>query len=168
MKTKRLASLKKALGHPARMALAASLAFLAAKWLGLLEAYWAPIAALIVVQSDSSALLGTSWLLLVGTALGASAGALLAIYVGQKVVIFALGVLGMGMLSSALRLDRRVNHFASVALIIVMLGGPPDNAWHRGLHRFIEFSVGIVMALLLGALWPEPPAGQASFQNQEH
>ena len=165
MKAQRLASLKKALVHPARMALAAAVAFLAAKRLGLLEAYWAPVAALIVVQSDSNALLATSWLLLVGTALGASVGALLATYVGHSVVIFALGMLGMGLLAAALRLDRRANHFASVALIIVMLVGPADSAWHRGFHRFIEFSVGIVVALLLGALWREPPASQAGIQN---
>jgi uncharacterized membrane protein YgaE (UPF0421/DUF939 family) len=168
MTTLQLAPLKKALVHPARMALTAAVALIAARGLGLLEAYWAPIAALIVVQSDSSALLGTSWLLLVGTALGASVGALLATYVGHGVIIFALGVLGMGLLSAVLRLDRRANHFASVALIIVMLAGLAGSAWHRGLHRFIEFSVGIVVALLLGAVWPEPPASQTNIQNQKH
>jgi uncharacterized membrane protein YccC len=54
MKTPRLAWLKKSLVHPARMTVAAALALLAARGLGLLEVYWAPISALIVVRSDSS------------------------------------------------------------------------------------------------------------------
>jgi len=150
------------------MMIAAALALLAAQGLGLPEVYWAPIAALIVVQSDSNALLVTSWLLLVGTALGVCVGALLARYVGPGVIIFALGLLGMGLLSATLRLDRRANHFAVIAFVIVLLAGPANLAWHRALHRFIEFSVGIIMALLLGTLWPEQPASQVHIQNQRH
>jgi uncharacterized membrane protein YgaE (UPF0421/DUF939 family) len=155
MKIQQIAALKKNLVHPARMTIAAVLALLAARGLGLREAYWAPIAALTVVQSASNASMATSWLLLVGTALGVSAGALLATYIGPGLIVLALGVFGMGLLSATLRLDRRVNHFAAIALIIVLLAGTAGQAWDRALHRFIEFSVGIVMALLLSALWPE-------------
>jgi uncharacterized membrane protein YgaE (UPF0421/DUF939 family) len=163
-----LAWLKKSIVHPARMMIAAALALLAARGLGLSEFYWAPIAALIVVQSDSSALLATSWLLLAGTALGVSVGALLATYIGPGVTVFALSVLGLGLLSATLRLDRRANHFATIALVIVLLAGPANQAWHRALYRFIEFSVGIVMALLLGALWSEPSTSRVNIQNQKH
>lgn len=140
------------------MAIAAGLALLAARLLGMREDYWAPIAALIVVQSNSNALLATSWLLLVGTALGVCAGALLATSIWLGVVVLALGIFGMGVLSAMARLDRRANHFAAIALIIVLLAGPANLAWHRAFYRFVEFSVGIIVALLLGALWPEPPA----------
>jgi uncharacterized membrane protein YccC len=168
MKNQQLAWLKKSLVHPARMSIAAALALLAAQALGLPEVYWAPIAALIVLQSDSSAMLATSWLLLLGTGLGVCAGALFSTYIGPSVIVFALGVLGMGLLSATLRLDRRANHFAVVALVIVLLGGPADQAWHRAFHRAAEFSVGIVVALLLGALWPEQQTSQANIQNQKH
>jgi hypothetical protein len=66
-----------------------------------------------------------------------------------------MGVLGLGVFSAALRLDRRANHFAAIALIIVLLAGTADHAWSRAFHRFIEFSAGIVTGFLLGALWPE-------------
>jgi uncharacterized membrane protein YgaE (UPF0421/DUF939 family) len=161
-------SLKQNLVHPARMAIAAVLAFLVARILGLLEAYWAPIAALIVVQAASNALVATSWLLLAGTALGVCAGALLATSIGPGIVVFALGVLGLGLLAATLRLDRRANHFAAVAFVIVLLAGPANQAWHRALYRFLEFSVGIVVALLVSALWPEPETSRANIQNQKH
>jgi uncharacterized membrane protein YgaE (UPF0421/DUF939 family) len=160
--------LKKNLVHPARMMIAASLALLAARGLGLPEVYWAPVAALIVVQSDSNAMVAVSWLLLAGTALGVCVGALLATYVGTGLIVFALGLLGIGLLSATLRLDRRANHFASVAFIIVLLGVPANLAWHRAFHRFVEFSVGIVMALLLNALWPEQKISQSNAQTQKH
>jgi hypothetical protein len=49
-----------------------------------------------------------------------------------------------------------------------LLAGPANQAWHRALYRFIEFSVGIVMALLLGALWSEPSTSRVNIQNQKH
>ena len=160
--------LKKSLAHPARMTIAAALAWLAAQGLGLREAYWAPIAALIVVQSDSSAMLGTSWLLLVGTALGVCAGALLAQDFGPGVIVFAVGVFGLGLFSALLRLDRRANHFAVVAFVIVLLAGPAGQAWQRARHRFIEFSVGIVAALLISLLKFEQQASPVHLQDQKH
>jgi uncharacterized membrane protein YccC len=159
MKMQQIAWLGKNLAHPARMALAAALALLAARALGLVEAYWAPISALIVIQSASDAMLATSWLLLAGTALGVSAGALVATFIGPGVMVFGFGVLGIGLLSVMLRLDRRANHFAVIAFLIVLLASPASQAWQRAFHRAVEFSVGIVMALLLSALWPEKEAG---------
>jgi uncharacterized membrane protein YgaE (UPF0421/DUF939 family) len=168
MKAQLLAWSKNNLVHPARMAVAAAVALLAARVLGLPEVYWASIAALIVVQSDSHAFMATSWLLVIGTALGVCLGALLAAYIGQGVIVFALGVFGMGVLSATLRLDRRANHFAAVALIIVLLAGPANLAWHRAFHRFAEFSVGIVVALVIGALWREQGTSPVSVQSQKH
>jgi uncharacterized membrane protein YgaE (UPF0421/DUF939 family) len=168
MKTPQLAWLKKSLVHPVRMTIAAALSLFAAQVLGLPEVYWAPIAALIAVQSGSNAMMATSWLLLAGTALGACAGALLATYIGPGVMVFGLAVCGIGLLSAALRLERRANHFAALALIIVLFAGPADHAWYRALHRFAEFSTGIIVALLLNALWPEQPARQVSIHDQKH
>jgi len=155
MITPQLMSLGKRLVHPAKMAAAAALALLAAKVVGLPEIFWAPIAALIVVQSAYNAMMATSWLLLLGTALGAAAGALLAKQIGPGMIALALGVFGVGLLSAILRLDQRVNHFAAIALLIVMLRGPANEAWDRALHRFEEFATGIVVGLLISALWRE-------------
>jgi uncharacterized membrane protein YgaE (UPF0421/DUF939 family) len=161
VKTLEPATLKKNISHPAKMATAAVLAFLAAQGLGLSAAFWAAISALVVVQAEANALLAVSWLLLLGTALGVCAGALLANTIGSNVVGLAVGLLGVGLLSAALRLERRANHFAAVALIVVLLAGPASLAWSRAWQRFIEFSLGIIVALLLNAVWPEANAGPA-------
>ena len=103
----------KSLVYPARTTIAAVLALVVAKILGLPEVYWAPISALVVVQSDLGSSLKTSRDRLVGTALGAFTGAVLAIYVGRTPLVYALGVFGVGALSVLLRLEKPANRFAA-------------------------------------------------------
>jgi uncharacterized membrane protein YccC len=44
---------------------------------------------------------------------------------------------------------------AGVAVAIVMLASHPTRPWIAALHRFIEVSFGIVIAVLVSALiWP--------------
>jgi uncharacterized membrane protein YgaE (UPF0421/DUF939 family) len=155
MKTQRYASLKKSLVYPLRTTIAAVLALLAARMLGMPEVHWAVISALVVVQSDFGSSLLMSWHRLAGTALGAFVGALLAESVGRSVIVFGLGVLGVGLLSAALRLDRPANRFAAITFSIVLLIARAEPAWVVALHRFAEVSAGIVAGLLLSALWPE-------------
>lgn len=143
--------------YPLRTTIAAVLALLLARMLGMPEVHWAAISALVVVQSDFGSSLLMSWHRLAGTALGVSVGALLAQYVGRSVFVLGIGVLGVGLLSAALRLERPANRFAAIALSIVLLIGRAEPAWIVALHRFIEVSAGIVAGLLLSAVWPEHP-----------
>jgi len=144
--------------YPARTTLAAMLALCAARLLALPEVYWASISAVVVVQSDFGSSLAISWHRLVGTALGAFTGAFLAVQFGRSALVFGLGILGVGLVSVALRLGRPANRFAAIALCIVLLVARPQSAWVIALHRFLEVSVGIVAGLLLTALWPEKEA----------
>jgi uncharacterized membrane protein YgaE (UPF0421/DUF939 family) len=124
MKTPQLASLKKSLVHPARTTIAALLALLAARLVGLPEFYWAPISALIVMQSNLGASLASSLQLLAGTALGAFTGGLLAAHFGPSVIGFGLVVFGIGLLSAAVRLEPSANRFAVITLAIVLFHCP--------------------------------------------
>jgi len=155
MKTPRLSLSKKSPVYPLRTAVAAVLALLVARTLGFREIYWAPISAVIVVQSDFGSTLLMSWHRLIGTALGVSVGALFAELVGRSTLVFGCGVLGVGVLAAALRLDRAANRFAAIALTIVLLVPHADPPWVVALHRFIEVSAGILVGLVLTAVWPE-------------
>ena len=150
-------SLMQRLVYPVRVTIAALLALLAAHVLGFREVYWAAVSAIIVVQSDFGASLLTSWHRLVGTALGAAIGAALAECAGRSVPVYGLGVLCVGVLSAALRLDQPANRFGAVAFTIVFLLVGTDSAWAVAFHRFVEVSTGIVAGLILSAGWPEQP-----------
>ncbi len=144
-----------ALEHSARTALAAAASLLVARLLKLPEAYWAPISALVVTQST----LGAAWTIsrqrLIGTALGAVLGALLAVQFGSNAFIFGATVFGTGLICAVLHLGKAAYRFAGITLAIITLEGHTNSAWRIAMGRFLEVSVGIAVALVLTALWPE-------------
>src|SRR5436309_16058760 len=88
-------------------------------------------------------------------ALGASVGALESNYFGASLAAFMLAIFFIGVLSFGFRLERTAYRYASVTLAIIVLIPRANPAWIVALHRFIEVSVGIVVALLMVAIWPQ-------------
>jgi uncharacterized membrane protein YgaE (UPF0421/DUF939 family) len=88
----------------------------------------------------------------------ASVGALEANYFAANLVAFALAIVFVGLLSIAFRLEKTAYRYASVTLAIVVLIPRSNPPWSIALHRFIEVSVGIIVALAVVALWPERQA----------
>ena len=155
MKKQSLLSLKKNLVHPIRTTIAAVLALLLARLVGLPEVYWAPISAIVVMESTLGATLTVSWRRLIGTALGSVAGALLLNHFGPNLLAYAGGILALGLLCAILRLEKSAYRFAGVTLTVILFVSHTNSAWVVAIHRFIEISAGIVVSLLLTALWPE-------------
>ena len=141
--------------HSIRTAIAAMVSLAVARLFGLPEAYWAAIATLVVMQSTLDATLAISIERVTATALGALIGALLAGYLSGNIFAFAAAVFVLGLLCAAFRMEKSAYRYASVTLAIIVLIPRSNPAWVVALHRFIEVSVGIVVALALAALWPE-------------
>ncbi|MGO9241709.1 MAG: FUSC family protein [Bryobacteraceae bacterium] len=141
--------------HAARTTVAATVSLLAARAMGLREAYWAPITTLVVVQSTLGAARTVSLQRLIGTALGAALGALSATYFGSNLAAFSAGILLLGLICAALHIDRGAYRFAGITLAIVMLIIRAQAPWVIALHRSIEVSLGVVVGLVLTAIWPE-------------
>jgi uncharacterized membrane protein YccC len=59
------------------------------------------------------------------------------------------------MLSPAFRLEKTAYRYASITLTIIVLIPRPEAPWAIGFHRFLEVSVGILVALAVAGLWPE-------------
>jgi uncharacterized membrane protein YccC len=141
--------------HSARTTVAAVSALLVARLFHLPEAYWACITAVIVTQSNLGATLTISGQRLAGTALGATAGALISSYLGPNVIAFGLGLFVLGLLCAALHLEKNAYRYAGITLAIVLLVPHSSTAWTIAVHRFLEVSIGIAVALLLTAIWPQ-------------
>jgi uncharacterized membrane protein YgaE (UPF0421/DUF939 family) len=152
---------QKEFAHAARTAIAAVVSLLIARSFRLPEAYWAAIATLIAMQST----LGAAWTVskdrLVGTAMGAAAGALLATYTGENVAVFGTGVFALGLLCALLHVQRGAYRYAGITLVIVMLIARTAPPWIVAIHRFIEISMGLAVGLILTAIWPEPKQAAA-------
>ena len=143
------------IAHAIRTAVAASVSVMIARLVQMPEAYWAAIATLVVMQSTLGATLTLSIERIVATAVGASVGALEANYFAANLIAFALAIILVGLLSIAFRLEKTAYRYASITLAIVVLIPRSNPPWSTALHRFIEVSVGIIVALVVVAIWPE-------------
>jgi len=145
--------------HSIRTAVAATVSVIIAGLVHTPEAYWAAIATLVVMQSTLGATLTLSIERIIATAVGASIGALEANFFGANLIAFALAIFLVGLLSIAFRLEKTAYRYASITLtlpsLIIVLIPRSAAPWMIALHRFIEVSVGIIVALAVVAVWPE-------------
>jgi hypothetical protein len=74
---------------------------------------------------------------------------------GTNLVAFAVAIVLVGLLSIAFRLQKTAYRYASITLTIIVLIPRSAAPWMIALHRFIEVSVGIIVALAVVAVWPE-------------
>ena len=137
-----------------RTTIAAVLALLLARLLRLPEFYWAPISAIVIIQStiDPKTL---AWQRFAGTALGAAMGAVIATVFSaspSNTWVYAGAIFLAGVLCVLLRF-RGAYRFAAITLSIILLIAHTRAAWIVAWHRFVEVSLGIAVALVIALLW---------------
>jgi len=147
--------------HAVRNAVAGVGSLALAQALHLPEPFWACITTFVVLQPQLRLTVDSSWQQLAGTALGAAAGAWLAIHFGSSLLAFGAGVFGVGLICAVLKLDNSFR-FANITLAIVLLVAHGESPWGVAIHRFLEVSLGIAVALALTAVWPEPGLAPAA------
>lgn len=152
----RLGLTPEALLKSARATVATVISLLLARMLKLPEFYWAPISTIVILLSTINPLT-LAWQRFAGTAVGAFLGALTASYPHQHWAVYGAGIFVCGILSFMLRVGAAYR-FAAIALSIVVLVGHDGSPWIVALHRFIEVSLGIAVALLVSCLWRVPTA----------
>jgi uncharacterized membrane protein YgaE (UPF0421/DUF939 family) len=138
-----------------RTTAAAVLAMLLARLLKLPEFYWAPISAIVIIQStiDPKTL---AWQRFAGTALGAATGALIGTIFPASPAnawVYAGAIFLSGVLCVLLRF-RGAYRFAAITLSIILLIEHTSVAFIVAWHRFVEVSLGIAVALTIALLWP--------------
>jgi len=136
----------------ARTTVAAVVSLLLARILKLPEFYWAPISAIVIIQSTINPRT-VAWQRFAGTALGAALGALVATFFSSSALVYGVALLLCGVLCAALRLDGAYR-FAAITLSIIVLIAHQRAPWIVASHRFVEVSVGIAVALAVAQLWP--------------
>lgn len=139
-----------------RTALAATLAYWITGLLHLPGGYWAAISAIVVMQSEVGATVQASRDRLAGTAMGAVVGLLTSLVWHHSILVFALGVLVVMMLCTALRY-KNAGRLGGVTVAIIVLIPYPGPLWHIALQRFLEVSLGIVISLIVAVAWTQAP-----------
>jgi uncharacterized membrane protein YgaE (UPF0421/DUF939 family) len=135
-----------------RTTVAAVASLLLAHTLKLPEVYWAPISAIVIIQSTIDPRT-VAWQRFAGTALGAVLGALISTFLPSNALVYAGAIFLCGALCALLRM-RGAYRFAAITLSIILLVAHQRPAWIVASHRFVEVSVGIAVALALAEVWP--------------
>ena len=100
-----------------------------ASLVGLPEPYWATITSLVVMQSTLTASWAVSSRRLLGTAIGATAGGVLATLFPSSTLAFAVALAATGAFCALTGLDRVSYRFTGITLAIVMLVARSRPAW---------------------------------------
>ena len=139
---------------PAQLAVRASLAagttVSIAHALALPNPVFALTAAVIVVDLDPASTRALAWKRFAGTFVGALLGALGAIALPSGPVAIIVAVLATMLLCHVLKLDGSARISGYLAAVIVMQYG--DAPWRYAADRFLETTLGIVIALLVSLL----------------
>src|SRR4029077_809336 len=143
------------ISHAFRTAVAATLSVLVARFLGTPEPYWSAIATIVVMQSPLISTVPLAVQRIVASALGASLGAIESTFFGANLIAFAVAIFVLGLVSLVLRLERVGYSYASITLAIIVLIPRAVPPWLAAAHRFMEVSLGILVALAIVALWRE-------------
>ncbi len=135
-----------------RTTTAAVVSLLLARLLRLPEFYWAPISAIVIIESTVDARI-ISWQRFAGTALGAVIGAVVATFFSTNPLVYAIAVFVCGAVCAAFRIHG-ASRFAAITVSIILLIPHNRPPWIVAWHRFAEVSLGIAVALVLDMIWP--------------
>jgi uncharacterized membrane protein YgaE (UPF0421/DUF939 family) len=138
-------------------------------WLGhlfrLSHSYWAAISAIVVMGSDSAVTWTSCRDRLIGTAIGALMGwGVFYVWRGHY-VLYGLAIM-VSLLACSLLEFEKAGRLAGVALTIILLIKIDSGPGHAALARFLEVSLGILVALAVTVVvFPERPRMAAEAQR---
>src|SRR5580698_6288977 len=143
----RAPSWRGAIFHGVSAALVAVFSFSTARLVpSLLEPYWAPVAAVVVLYPAREATRRAAGDRFIGTAIGSLIGWACAACWHENVALYGLSVVVAVGLCYALRLENAAR-LCAVTVTVITLIPRPEAAHLVALHRFVEVSYGVACAL---------------------
>jgi uncharacterized membrane protein YccC len=87
--------------------------------------------------------------------MGAAVGGLAGSFFQPTVAVWGLSVFCLGFLCALFGLNRNAYRLAGLSVTIILLMIRAEPIWVVAIHRFIEVSIGIAVALAFCVIWPE-------------
>lgn len=139
--------------HAFKTTVAACLCLVLGRILRLSQGYWACVSAIVVLQSTSHDTWTVSRDRIVGTALGAVIGWGAANVWHENALVYALAILLCMTVPQVMQL-KNAGRMAGVAATIIMLIPSYLPYWHVAVSRFLEVSLGVLVALAVSrTMW---------------
>jgi len=133
-----------------RASLASLLAAWTALWLGMDYPIYAVIGAIVVTDASPEVTRRTGLLRLGGNVVGAVLGAAIGSLLGHSPLVMAAGVLGSILLCELAGFREAAKITGYITGIVILFHG--DSPWVYAWDRFIETSLGLGFAILVGIL----------------
>jgi uncharacterized membrane protein YgaE (UPF0421/DUF939 family) len=140
--------------YTCKAALAAVLAFLLSQVITLatVNAAWAAISAVIVIQPFLHTSLRASVVRVQANFIAAVVGGALNALVGIPLLDLFIGIMAVGMVCHHLKMDEGLRAaYAATAIITLTMQG--DDSWSGSIHRVIAVLLGCLCALLVNVLF---------------
>jgi len=140
--------------YTCKAALAAVTAYLLCKVaaLAMVNAAWAAISAVIVIQPYLHTSLRASVARIEANLIAAVVGGTLNAVIGAPLLDLLLGIMAVGMFCHHLKLDEGLRAaYAATAIITLTMQG--DSTWSGSIHRVIAVLLGCLCALLVNVLF---------------
>ncbi len=151
-KKKRPSPFLQNLEHGLQIGVRAGLASLLAAWtalkLGMDYPIYAVISAIVVTDSSPEVTRRTGLIRLIGNVIGAALGALIGSFLGHSPLVMAAGVLFSILLCELIGLKDAAKITGYITGIVILFHG--DSPWVYAFDRFIETSLGLGFAILIG------------------
>lgn len=148
------------LRHALRTAIAAAVTAALTQVLDLEQGYWAVFSSILVMQAHIGGSIAAGWARLLGTASGALLGALAATaadaLLGPGTGPFTAAMFVTVFLCALLAAKNENLRLAGLtaAVVICLHASMGSSAFSIGLNRFLEVSLGILVALAVSLAWP--------------
>jgi hypothetical protein len=141
------------LKHALKTAVAAMVAMLTSRALGITDSSWAVISAVIVMQVNLGSSLSASRSRILGTTIGALVGAAGVWVLGVTPWSVGAMLIVTILLCTSLRLEDGYRLAAATTAIVMLAEGP--DVWSVGFYRFVNVILGILAAVAVSMfLWP--------------
>jgi uncharacterized membrane protein YccC len=148
----RIAAWRSAIYHGVSAAVVAVFAYSTARLVpALLEPYWAPIAAVVVLYPDRDATRKAGVDRFLGTVIGSLIGWASAVWWHHNVMLYGLSIVVAVGVSYALRLESAAR-LCAVAVTVITLIPRLEVPYLVAFHRFVEVSYGVACALAYTAI----------------
>ncbi len=121
--------------------------------LGLRHSYWAAITAIVIMGADNSTTVAAGRDRLIGTLIGAFLGWVTCYVWHGYLSAYALAVALCILICISLGIEK-AGRLAAVALTIIVLLRAGETPFRAALGRFVEVSLGIVVALAINLIVP--------------
>lgn len=144
--------------HGLKTAIAAGICLALVRVFRFPEGYWACVATIVVMQSETAATLTASRDRVVGTAVGALVGWAAAALWHGHLIVYVVAVLVCMIVPEIVGL-KGAGRLAGVAATIILLVPSTAPHWVVARDRFLEVSFGIIVALVVSqTLWRDTSA----------